>query len=62
MPADQVLKKDKHVCASVLQVLHVVSANTLEKSFIFIHCYIHYSSLLYSTLSYSPKEIFHSAR
>ena len=50
MPADQVLKKDKHIGTSVLQVLYIAFAKFLEKNFQQIelpshHCYIY--SLLY---------------
>ena len=73
MLADQVLNKDKLICTSVLQVLYIVFAEILEKTFqqielsshhchifivIFIHCYINYSWLLYSTFIYSSKKFF----
>ena len=73
MPADQILKKDKHIYTSVLQVLYIVFAKILEKVFqqielpnhhcyivivIFIHCYVNYSRLLCSTFIYSSEEIF----
>ena len=66
MPVDQVLEKDKHICTSVLQVLYIVFAKILEKTFqqielpshhcyifivIFIHCYI-------LPLSIVPKRFF----
>lgn len=48
MPADQVLKKDKHICVSVLQVLYIVFAKIIKKTFQEIKLpYIFIYSLLY---------------
>lgn len=48
MSADQVLKKDKHICVSVLQVLYIVFAKIMEKTFQEIELpYIFIYSLLY---------------